>query len=122
MTIYDRLEDLEMKELSKEDIISLTAGILSTTREGEPKIFPLTEAFVKKLSDLTRRGGAFNVRTYLRALKMILKESLEWKREKPQLTATMLKGKKVELIINQATRAEQAEASKFVTVPTRLEE
>lgn len=122
MTIYDRLENLEMKQLSKEDIIALTAGILSTAREGEPRIFPLTENFIKKLSTLTRRGGSFNIRTYLRALKRILKESHEWKRQKPQLTAAVLEGKKVESIINQAIRAEQAEASKFVMVPTRLEE
>ena len=122
MTIYDRLEDLEMKQLSKEDVIALTAGILNTVREGEPRIFPLTEDFIRKLSTLAKRGGSFNVRTYLRALKMILKESLEWKRETPQLTAAMLEGKKVESIINQAIRAEQAEASKFVMVPTRFEE
>ncbi|MGF3572198.1 MAG: hypothetical protein ACQXXG_02075 [Candidatus Bathyarchaeia archaeon] len=122
MTIYDRLENLTMKQLSKEDIIALTAGILSTVREGEPKIFPFTEGFIVKLASQTKRGGSFNVRTYLRALKMLLTESLEWKREKPLLTADLLEQKKVQDIIKEAVRAEESEAFKFMPAPKRLEE
>jgi len=122
MTIYDRLENIQMKQLDKEDIIALTAGILSTAREGEPKIFPCTEGFITKLASLAKRGGSFNVRTYLRALKRLLEESLEWKREKPQLTADLLEQKKVEAIIKEAVRAEEAEAFKFVPAPKRFEE
>lgn len=121
LTIHDRLEDLEMKQLDEEDFIALTAGVLSTVREGEPRIFPFTEGFIKKLASLTRRGGSFNVRAYLIALKMILTESLKWKRKEPQLTSILLEGKKVESIINKAIRAVESEASKF-EFPKRFEE
>jgi len=122
MTIYDRLENMRMKQLGKEDVIALTAGILSTSREGEPKIFPCTEGFIAKLASLARRGGSFNVRTYLRALKRLLEESLEWRRERPELTADMLEQRKADTIIKEAVRAEEAEAFKFVPTPKRLEE
>lgn len=122
MTIYDRLENLEMKQLKKEDIITLTAGILGTVREGETSIFPFTEGFIKKLASLTRRGGSFNIRAYLRALKMILTRSLKWKRRNPQLTVAMLQEKRAEAIIKEAVRAEEAEAFKFMPMPKRLEE
>lgn len=122
MTIYDRLESLEMKHLDSDDMIALTAGILSTVREGEPRIFPLTEGFIKKLASQTKRGGSLNVRTYLRALKKILTESLKWKRENPELTASMLEVKRAESIVQKALEAEEAESSKFMAVPGRLEE
>jgi len=122
MTIFDRLENLPMKPLDTKSVIGLTSEILSTARDGESRIFPLTEGFIGKLATLTKRGGSFNVRTYLRALKMLLTESLEWNREKPQLTADMLEQKKAEEIIKEAVRAEQAEAFKFAAAPKRFEE
>jgi hypothetical protein len=124
MTIFDRLENLRMKPLSIESVKKLTAEILNTAREGEPKIFPLTEDFIKKLAVMTKRGGAFNVRTYLRALKLLLPESLEWKREKPELAAELLEQKKAEEAVNEAKSAEEKEAFKFVaaTPPKRFEE
>jgi len=122
MTIFDRLENLRMRPLSTESIKNLTAEILSTARDGEPKIFPLTEDFIGKLASMTKRAGAFNIRTYLRALKMLLPESLEWKREKPELTADLLEQKKADELVNEAIKAEEKEA-KFVAAqpPKRFE-
>ena len=122
MTIYDRLESMQMKQLGKDDVIALTAGVLSTAREGEPRIFPFAEGFIIKLAGLTKRGGSFNVRTYLRAIKRLLEESLEWKREKPELTEDLLEQKKAEAVIKESIRAEEAEAFKFAAAPKRFEE
>jgi hypothetical protein len=122
MTIYDRLENMQLKQLDKEDIIGLTAGILDTAREGESRIFPLTDDFIIKLASLTKRGKSFNVRTYLRALKRLLEESRNWKRDKPELTEDILEQKKTEEIVKEAIRAEEAEAFKFVAAPKRFEE
>lgn len=122
MTIHDRLDDLEMKQLDQEDFLALTASILNTVREGEPKIYPLTEDFIKKLANLTKRGGSYNVRTYLRALKMILTESLKWKRKEPLVTEKVLENKKADAVVKQALRAEHTEAIKFIPMPKRLEE
>jgi hypothetical protein len=124
MTIYDRLDNVRMQPLEAKSVVGLTAEILSTARDGEPRIFPLTESFIEKLGQETKRGGSFNIRTYLRALNMLLKESLNWKREKPELTEDILKEKKTDAIIKEAIRAEQAEATRFIEieVPKRLEE
>jgi hypothetical protein len=123
MTIYDRLESMQLPQIDKNGIISLTEAILGTAREDQTTLFPLTEAFVEKLSSRTKRGKAFNVRTYLRALKKVLETSREWKRDKPELTDDLLEQKKVEEIINEAIKAEEAEAFKFAgTAPKQFEE
>lgn len=121
MTIHDRLENMELRQLDKEDFIAITAGILDTARKGPSKIFPLTESFVEQLATLTRRGKSFNVRAYLLALKPLLEQSLEWKREKVELTEDMLEQKKAEEIIKEALRTAEQEASKFAT-PKGFEE
>ena len=122
MTIYDRLENIKMAPLNMNDVISLTVGVLDTAREGQTGVFPLTEGFIKKLASLTKRGKAFNVRTYLRALKKSLSESLEWKREKPELTEDLLDRKNVDKIVKEAIKAEEAEAFRFLVAPKRFEE
>lgn len=123
MTIYDRLESMQLKQIDKDGIIALTAAILGTAREDQTKIFPLTEPLIVKLSSKTKRAKSFNVRTYLRALRKLLEASREWKRENPELTEDLLEQKKVEELIAEAIRAEDAEAIKFTgAAPRQLDE
>ncbi len=113
-TIYERLDSLEMRKMSFDNIKKLTEGILSTARSGKESAFPLSDDFIKALAEKTRRGQeTFNPRTFVSALVNILDKSRSWPRTSPALTAEILENDEVIRIIADALKAANQTAEIF---------
>lgn len=75
-----------------QEILKITKGILLTSRVDKSlNLFPFTEDFVFALSNLTVRGGHFNMRMFVRSLGRLLKLSLSWSRSTLEIDHSFLK-------------------------------
>lgn len=120
LTIIDRFTDINLKNLSQKEIEELTAGILSTARNGKMTIFPCTPDFIAELAERSKRYEKFNIRQYIKLLIRILEWSLGWERENVQLTKDLFELAEVKEIIAGVSGEEKARAEMFK--PPELEE
>jgi len=91
LALSESFETIDYPALRMEQVTEMTKAVLSLARTTEENsLFPLTEGFVKELAKLTRRAKKFNARVYISALVELLQKSLDWKRDKVELTDSML--------------------------------
>jgi hypothetical protein len=90
--IRSYMKRLRLHDPNPTDVIEIAKGILATCRtDGSLKLFPFTEEFTLALSNLTVRGGHFNMRMFLRSIDRILKMSLSWQRDDPEIGSDFIK-------------------------------
>ena len=85
-------QDMHVPDPSSTEILEMAKGVLSACRVDKSlKLFPFTDGFILALSNLTVRGGHFNLRMFLRSLDRILKLSLTWEREEAEIGIEFIK-------------------------------
>lgn len=77
---------------SSAEILEIAKGVLSTCRvEKSLELSPFKEDFILALSNLTARGGHFNLRMFIRSLDKVLRLSLAWERERTEISVEFMK-------------------------------
>jgi hypothetical protein len=119
MTIIDRFKNINLEDLTAQEIEELTKGVLSTAKGGKLELFPCTQEFVTKLASQTKRAERFNIRQYIRTLMAILEQSQSWTRAQPELTPDLLDTQAAKSIIAGIAKDEQEKAKAKIIVPER---
>ena len=108
---------------SPTEILEIAKGILSTWRVDKcPNLFPFTDEFILALSNLTVRGGHFNLRMFVRSLERILRLSLNWERSDAQIDVGFIKDSQLLDAVSENLIIEEGKELKSSSVFVKAEE